>query len=1216
MLCLLAVLLLLTPALALADDEFRDDFNDASAWVARSDWLGPSTDNPVLEVADGIAHFAVAEPERGMKWRRDCPQVYTDFTPWLVIRYRTEHYAADTVDYLFWLGDSAKGRDGLRLIRGDLIRADGRWHTQAFDLMQAGVVPPVNAMALQCFATEAGNASLWVDYIIITDTPPEDAEGVEKMQGDGQTWPVEMSDPKAWTVQPDWLANYTENHACEATDNDTRFSVAEGGKGAKWSRDLPEVIAGAKWVSMKYRATALRGGNDYALYIASEPGGQAHEEQYVIRLGDLMADNAWRVQVSQVEIPSVKTLAVQVQATRDNASLQIADIAFHETKPSVRLADVFAYEEGWKQDADSFRVVELPAGNLDGPTLSRKLGYKGWIHDGKITAAGIPFQVRPASDAVIITPTKHIGRIEVPLSGRAAELYLLLAARLGAREEPSFSYGSPPMAAIKQVERFVAHIECGDGAAEDQFPLRIASGSHMIARGLGVYALALEPDKQLRRIVLRDGMRRGAFGLVAATLSETPGPATEATTLKPAVVVPREGPVAARRAGITRTGQRITVEAWGITLYLDCSNGLRASGLANHSRVDAPLEFTPGPLFRLECGDLKLTSEDFTATTINEQRTDTGSRVLIDLLCDAVTPPIKVTVTADTSSPPEIGLQATCDLGGRDHKGTKFIFPELRGLRFSDAPEDTWHWMPRRGDVISNAPISLRAPYAGAENPMQIIGAFGPRQGTGLYMMTQDMNAAPRHYHVQKSGGHVRLGVEYHPYGGGETPRTIIGCNQGDWHEQLERYREWVSTWHKPAAPRKQWFREVFNFRQQFLHFALPTKSGMFDPDTKTFRLKEVVEQNIEAFGGVDYLHVFDWGWDPVHGRCGDYEPWDYLGGADNFKAAVQHVKDMGIPVGLYIEGYLVDPQSNLGKAHGKDWQLLDAKGEPYPYFEPSFNICPWVKDWQDYLSATYARAKRETGALGFYIDQYGFSNPGHFCYNPNHGHDVPVSPVLGEREMTRRVREALGPECAVYTEESPTDVNSQYQDGSFTYNISAASDDWSPTHVNLYRFAFPTFKTIEIIVCDRPLGSNIEAVKRILFNGEAIWIEGIWDKWFTPETRAYIARMHKVLRANRQCFAGDYPTPLVPTLIKGIYANRFQEAFDGSGKTCWTVYNTNFRTARGELIEVRHFPGAEYRDEFTGERIPARIEGETAVLSLQIGPRDVAVISRTASTQ
>ena len=444
-----------------------------------------------------------------------------------------------------------------------------------------------------------------------------------------------------------------------------------------------------------------------------------------------------------------------------------------------------------------------------------------------------------------------------------------------------------------------------------------------------------------------------------------------------------------------------------------------------------------------------------------------------------------------------------------------------------------------------------------------------------------------------------------------ETPRTVIGSNRGDWHEQFARYQTWVATWYKPFAPRKQWFREVFNFRQQFMNFDVPTSSGMFDPKTKTLHLQEAVKRDAEAFGGVDYLHVFDWGWDPVHGRCGDYAPWDYLGGAERFKQAVEGVKAAGTPVGLYIEGYLVDQESNLGKAHGKDWQLLGADGKAYNYFAPSFNICPAVKDWQDYLSGTYARAKRETGAVGFYIDEYGFCDFMHACYNPGHGHAVPVTPVRGEREMLRRVHEALGPEAALYTEESPPDVNSQFQDGSFTYHISSVTDDLSPTHVNLYRFAFPTFKTIEIIICDSPLGSNVEACKRVLFNGEAIWLEGMADKWFAPETRAYIAKMHDVLRRNRQCFTGASPQPLVPTLVRGVSANMFPERSGGKGKTCWTIYNTGFRTVRGEVIKVPCPAGARFRDEFTGKEIPVRVEGASAYVRLDIGPRDIAVISR-----
>jgi hypothetical protein len=212
---------------------------------------------------------------------------------------------------------------------------------------------------------------------------------------------------------------------------------------------------------------------------------------------------------------------------------------------------------------------------------------------------------------------------------------------------------------------------------------------------------------------------------------------------------------------------------------------------------------------------------------------------------------------------------------------------------------------------------------------------------------------------------------------------------------------------------------------------------------------------------------------------------------------------------------------------------------------------------------------------------------------------------------MLQQVRAKLGPEAAVYTEESPTDVNSQYQDGSFTYNIASVPDDWSPTHVNLYRFAYPDFKTIEIICCDQPLGSNVEAVKRILFNGEAIWIEGIRDKWFTLETRAQIALNRRVMRENRNCFISEHVQALVPTLVEGIYANQFAERPDLLGKTCWTVYNTLYRTVCTEVLAVDHAPGSQYLDEVTGKPLKPRIVGQRAYLTLTLSPRDVVVVSR-----
>jgi hypothetical protein len=726
-----------------------------------------------------------------------------------------------------------------------------------------------------------------------------------------------------------------------------------------------------------------------------------------------------------------------------------------------------------------------------------------------------------------------------------------------------------------------------------------------------VYSLALDSAKTLRELTLVDAMSRGAFALVAVTLSDKPGPATEATQLRANRELPPEQPIEAQPASIARRGELLEIQAGTIRMVVDLSCGLRVVSVANLSGVGLEAQVAAGPLFRVLADGVEINSEEFVVERVTTEPTNQGEVTRIDLRCDKAPPPIQVHVWVDVTDPREIGFRASIELNGRDPAKTSLVFPELREIRFGGQPAESWIWCPRRGDVITAAAVSLREPYAGAGNPLQIIGAFDPVRGTGLYMLTQDLDVRSKFYQVQKTAHGARLAVEYTPLHDSQTPRTVIGCNQGDWHAQLTRYQEWVAGWYQPAAPRKPWFRQVWNFRQQFMHFPLPTRSGIFDEASKTLKLKEVVAADAAAFGGVDYLHVFDWGWDPVHGRCGDYEPWDYLGGVDNFHRAIEEVKRDGIPVGLYIEGILVDPQSNLGKAHGEQWQMIGPAGQPYSYFAPSYHICPRVPEWQEYLSDTYQRVRQQTGADGFYIDEYGFSGPTYWCYNANHGHSVPVTPVLGERDMLRQVRQKLGPDAVIYTEESPTDVNSQYQDGSFTYNISSVSDDWSPSHVNLYRFAFPSFKTIEIICCDQPLGTNVEAVKRCLFNGEAIWIEGIRDKWFAPEVRAQIALNRRVMRDNRECFAGDQVQPLVPTLLSGLYANQFGQRKDVIGKTCWTVYNTNFRTVNAEVIAVDHAEGAQYLNEMNGQPLQPRIAGGKAYLTIEIAPRDVVVISR-----
>lgn len=159
---------------------------------------------------------------------------------------------------------------------------------------------------------------------------------------------------------------------------------------------------------------------------------------------------------------------------------------------------------------------------------------------------------------------------------------------------------------------------------------------------------------------------------------------------------------------------------------------------------------------------------------------------------------------------------------------------------------------------------------------------------------------------------------------------------------------------------------------------------------------------------------------------------------------------------------------------------------------------------------------------------------------------------------------------------------------------------------LNIYRFAIPSFKTIEILYCDKPTGSWATGVKWVFFNGEAIWLEGPAVEWFEPETRVAIRRCHQILRTHRDAFTTLQPAPLVPTEIGGVFAN----AFPAGNKTVYTLYNARHRTVRGEVLRVPHREGAAYYDAWHQCAAVVRRDGQDDVILLEIGPQDVGCVA------
>ncbi len=240
-------------------------------------------------------------------------------------------------------------------------------------------------------------------------------------------------------------------------------------------------------------------------------------------------------------------------------------------------------------------------------------------------------------------------------------------------------------------------------------------------------------------------------------------------------------------------------------------------------------------------------------------------------------------LAVDTAGDGEIRLGLEVTNTSAETVRATVSFPILHGLGIGGSSR-VGYCFPRSGAVIDRVPVELRSRYGGLF-PLQFLAVFHPRAGA-LYVRTEDLELHEKTYWLTKTAdGRVDLGVDYAPrtLRSKETwklPAAVLGADRGDWHVAFDAYRRWAQEWHRPAVPRKRWFREVFSFRQVFLHPNLGLSHGAFDPSTRRFRLAEMVREDVAAFGGVDFVHIFDWSKTLAQGRVGAYDPWDYLGGS------------------------------------------------------------------------------------------------------------------------------------------------------------------------------------------------------------------------------------------------------------------------------------------------------------------------------------------------
>ncbi|MDX9753731.1 MAG: DUF6259 domain-containing protein [bacterium] len=805
-----------------------------------------------------------------------------------------------------------------------------------------------------------------------------------------------------------------------------------------------------------------------------------------------------------------------------------------------------------------YQSIPLQAGEIPLDTLSPAAAGL----PAEVTCHSIPFRL-PANRLVPATSLADWGTIEIPINQSCATIYLLMACPVWG-SDGQFSY--IPRTSISQPERLLVTKRYKDGTIEKSFPRNLSSGAYVVdATSLSVYCVPVQPGKQLQSIMLDEYISYGQLVLLGITTTnhplptlaskiETPAPVTKPiTTYTPTVRVEETG-IIHLETGLGRA--QITPQQGGRWLQI------------GHEMADRPVLQSPAPLFSLQDHGAAIAPE--TIQFVSQSITGADITFSYTAIINQCTMAIAIHLSPRKNS--ELWMQCEIQNKGSATRELHLTFPALPGLQLSDYPSDDYYLFPRRPAALGNQPVRLQGDYSGAF-PLQFMDLFSPGLDGGLALHTRDTDMAAKRYRMEKSPSASSMSIEYGfeaplivaPGQSFTTPLTVLEFHSGDWHTPFHTYKTWSQTWYSETARTRNVLKDLFLCRRDY---PIGGTGYLFDLASNAYTFPHLVEESLRDLGGIDMIDISGWAYSETKGRVGSYEDYE-LGGKENLRQGIEWCRTQGIPVGLYFEGYLIDPRSDIGKAHGQEWQiqLKDGSLKHWEGNEEMY-MCSGVPAWQTFFSQTLHHVAQDTGADAVYTDQIGFSDSVKTCYATHHGHHPGTHPVIHENQMLQVVRHALQETdhpVAIYMEQTPVDVSSQYGDAAFDYSFYGVPYYTSPAYLNLFRFAFPSFKIVQLFHAGiDPRATDETFVKLCLFHGEAMWLKGRAKSWYSAKCRAFIRQAYQTYHAHRDAFASTEVEPFLPTMQPGLYANRFAT----TEETVITLYNETPHTVSGALLQ------------------------------------------------
>ncbi|MEP7277012.1 MAG: DUF6259 domain-containing protein [Bacteroidota bacterium] len=312
-----------------------------------------------------------------------------------------------------------------------------------------------------------------------------------------------------------------------------------------------------------------------------------------------------------------------------------------------------------------------------------------------------------------------------------------------------------------------------------------------------------------------------------------------------------------------------------------------------------------------------------------------------------------------------------------------------------------------------------------------------------------------------------------------ESAPFALGIYEGDWHKGADSYRTWLQQWVPKPIPPKRISEMIFGGPDMYIK----------DNSEETIHTySDIVSQSQKQKNNLNYPGITLVGWFP-NGHdtyFPEYNAIPSLGGDASLIEAVNKVHSDGESVNAYMNGRIVNIETNTYKKFGKKWAVLGKERglgvgnvdffelqegwnktwKHYKNNEGWFSVmCPSAKGWQDEIVGQVLHGLKTYHFDGIFLDQPG-SYFAELCYNRFHGHSTPSNAWgPGYLEILKRIHnegKKINPEFALSTE-GLNDVYGQYLDFHTDKNPVWMPMRFHPeteTFVEMWRYALPWYIT------------------------------------------------------------------------------------------------------------------------------------------------------------